>query len=110
MRPRVLKENKAALKGGKKAIGNPKQWGHDTHPPTKILEGGRTFEYEQAFNQKYSGGWAAFLNELSKKIEPWSTAELQQLRSAARMGQCGDSLSIAANLTAPHRDRHRLPA
>jgi hypothetical protein len=26
------------------------------------------------------------LNELSKKIEPWSMTELQQLRSAARMG------------------------
>jgi hypothetical protein len=50
------------------------------------FEGGRTFEYGQAIDQKYGEGWAAFLNELSKKIEQWSIAELQQLRSAARMG------------------------
>ena len=50
------------------------------------FEGGRTFEYGQVIDQKYGRGWAAFLNELSKKIEPWSIAELQQLRSAARMG------------------------
>jgi hypothetical protein len=50
------------------------------------FEGGRTFEYGQAIDQKYGEGWAVFLNELSKKIEPWSIAELQQLRSAARIG------------------------
>lgn len=51
------------------------------------FEGGRTFEYGQAIDRKYGEGWAAFLNELSKEIEPWSVTELQQLRAAAKMGQ-----------------------
>ena len=50
------------------------------------FEGGRTFEYGIAIDKKYGTGWSAFLNELSKKIEPWTTTELQQLRAAARMG------------------------
>jgi hypothetical protein len=36
-----------------------------------------------AEERKYGEGWAAFRNELSKKVEPWTIAELQQLRSAA---------------------------
>ena len=44
------------------------------------------FEYGVALHRKYGPGTAAFLDALSRNIEPWSTLELQQLRSAARMG------------------------
>lgn len=50
------------------------------------FEGGRMYEYGMAIDQKYGKGWAEFLNQLSRKIEPWTTEELEQLRSAARMG------------------------
>jgi Bacteriophage Lambda NinG protein len=50
------------------------------------FEGGRTFEYGLAIDEKYGSGTAAFLHNLSKTIEPWSIAELQQLRHAARLG------------------------
>jgi hypothetical protein len=64
------------------------------------FEGGRAFEYGQAMNKKYGEGWAAFLNELSKKIEAWSVAEFQQLRSAARMGiRLSDSFILSFTLT-----------
>jgi hypothetical protein len=50
------------------------------------FEGGRTFEYGLAIDAKYGAGAAAFPHKLSKTIEPWSIVELQQLRSAARVG------------------------
>ena len=50
------------------------------------FEGGRMFEYGLAIDEKYGAGTALFLKKLSEKIEPWTTTELQQLRSAARMG------------------------
>jgi hypothetical protein len=48
--------------------------------------GGRTYEYAIALDLKFGSGWAEFLYKLSQKIEPWETEELEQLRSAARMG------------------------
>jgi hypothetical protein len=63
------------------------QW--NIHPQGRKenrFEGGRMFEYGLAIDQKYGAGTAAFLDTLSRKIEPWSITELQQLRSAARMG------------------------
>lgn len=50
------------------------------------FEGGRMYEYGLAIDRTYGAGWAAFLYKLSQKIEPWETKELQQLRSAAKMG------------------------
>jgi len=50
------------------------------------FEGGQPFEYEQAIDWKYGPRTTAFLDKLSRTIEPWKTNELEQLRSAARMG------------------------
>lgn len=50
------------------------------------FEGGRMFEYGLAIDAKYGAGTALFLKKLSETIEPWTITELQQLRSAARMG------------------------
>lgn len=47
--------------------------------------GGRTYEYGIELDNRFGAGWAEFLNQRSKTIEPWTTEELEQLRSAARM-------------------------
>jgi hypothetical protein len=44
------------------------------------------FEYGLALDDLYGPGTALFLKKLSEQIEPWTINELQQLRSAARMG------------------------
>jgi hypothetical protein len=45
-----------------------------------------TYEYGLALDEKFGPGTSLFLKKLSEKIEPWTTNELEQLRSAARMG------------------------
>jgi hypothetical protein len=50
------------------------------------FSGGLTYEHAKAIDAKYGAGTADFLHKLSMKIEPWDTRELDQLRSAARMG------------------------
>src|ERR1017187_10596969 len=46
----------------------------------------KSFEYGLAVDEKWSAGTAVFLYKLAKTIEPWTAEELEQLRSAARMG------------------------
>ena len=48
--------------------------------------GGVTYEYGLELDRRFGAGWAAFLQRLSDKIEPWTSEEFEQLRSAARMG------------------------
>ena len=48
--------------------------------------GGVTYEYSLELDKRFGEGTAAFLHRLSDTIEPWDTMELEQLRSAARMG------------------------
>jgi Bacteriophage Lambda NinG protein len=48
--------------------------------------GGVTYEYSVTLDKKFGKGTAAFLERLSRKIEPWSVTELDQLRAAARYG------------------------
>lgn len=48
--------------------------------------GGMTYEYSRAIDSKYGKGWAVFLEKLARKNEAWSCEELEQLRSAARLG------------------------
>lgn len=50
------------------------------------FEGGKTFEYGLALDKKYGKGCALFLEKLSRKIEHWTETELDQLKSAAKMG------------------------
>jgi hypothetical protein len=50
------------------------------------FNGGMTYEYGLAIDRKYGEGWAAFLTKLARAKENWTTEELSQLRSAARMG------------------------
>jgi hypothetical protein len=50
------------------------------------FNGGMTYEYGLAIDRKYGKGWAAFLEKLARAKENWTTKELEQLRSAARMG------------------------
>jgi hypothetical protein len=47
---------------------------------------GVTYEYSLELDRRFGAGWAAFLEKISRTIEPWETKELEQLRSAARMG------------------------
>jgi hypothetical protein len=42
--------------------------------------------YRENIDKKWGDGTAQFLDKLSQKIEPWTSEELEQLRSAARMG------------------------
>ena len=56
----------------------------------KRYDGGRTFEFGAAIDRQYGRGTAAFLERLSRKIEPWTTEELGTLRAAARWA-CGHS-------------------
>ena len=42
--------------------------------------------YRENLDRKWGKGTADRLYKLSQKIEPWTTEELEQLRSAARMG------------------------
>jgi len=42
--------------------------------------------YRENLDKKWGDGTAQFLYKLSQKIEPWETTELEQLRTAARMG------------------------
>ncbi|HKF48305.1 MAG TPA: recombination protein NinG [Terracidiphilus sp.] len=42
--------------------------------------------YRENLDLKWGAGTAQFLYKLSQIIEPWETKELEQLRSAARMG------------------------
>jgi hypothetical protein len=46
----------------------------------------KSFEYGLAVDEKWGLGTAIFLYRLAETIEPWTTIELEQLRSAARMG------------------------
>jgi len=48
--------------------------------------GGMTWEYGRFIDQKYGIGWSDFLKEIARPKEIWTTEELSQLRSAARMG------------------------
>ena len=68
------------------------------------FEGGRTYEYGLAIDRKYGAGCAEFLNQLSRKIEPWTVQELEQLRSAARMGP-----RVFEQLYFEMRPAHRFP-
>jgi hypothetical protein len=46
----------------------------------------KSFEYGLAVDEKWGAGTAVFLYQLAKTIDPWNVLELEQLRSAARMG------------------------
>lgn len=48
--------------------------------------GGRTYEYAIELDRRFGAGWAAFLERLSRTIEPWETNELSLLRDASRKG------------------------
>jgi len=50
------------------------------------FNGGMTYEHAQAIDRIHGKDWAAFLEKLARKPEIWTTDELAQLRSAARMG------------------------
>ena len=45
-----------------------------------------TYEHAIAIDRIHGKGWATFLEKLARKPEIWTTEELEQLRSAARMG------------------------
>ena len=49
-------------------------------------DGGWTFEFGAAIDRQYGRRTAAFLERLSRKIEPWTTTDLGTLRAAAKMG------------------------
>lgn len=59
--------------------------GELAEPTATAKEGGRPFESGQAIDRKYRPGAAAFLDKLSRMVGPWTTEELEQLRSAARV-------------------------
>jgi predicted metal-dependent HD superfamily phosphohydrolase len=46
----------------------------------------KSFEYGLGIEKKYGPGAALFLYKLSKQYNQWTTNELSQLRSAARIG------------------------
>jgi hypothetical protein len=48
--------------------------------------GGMTYEHARAIDRLHGKGWAAFLEKLARAKQNWTTEELEQLRSAARMG------------------------
>jgi hypothetical protein len=50
------------------------------------FNGGMTYEHALAIDRIHGKGWAVFLEKLARKPEIWTIQELQQLRSAARMG------------------------
>jgi Xaa-Pro aminopeptidase len=50
------------------------------------FNGGMTYEHGKAIDRMYGEGWADFLKTLARAPEIWTTQELEQLRSAARMG------------------------
>jgi hypothetical protein len=63
--------------------------------------GGVTYEYSLAFDEKFGTGTAMLLKKLSDTIEPWDMIELEQLRSAARMGMECLSTALFFPETAP---------
>jgi Xaa-Pro aminopeptidase len=48
--------------------------------------GGMTWEYGKAIVRMYGKGYDDFLTKIARPKEIWTTEELEQLRSAARMG------------------------
>lgn len=50
------------------------------------FNGGMTYEYGPSIDRKYGNGWAALLEKLARTQSDWAMEELEQLRSAARMG------------------------
>jgi hypothetical protein len=50
------------------------------------FNGGMTYEHAIAIDRIHGKGWAMFLERIARKPEIWTTEELEQLRSAARMG------------------------
>jgi hypothetical protein len=50
------------------------------------FNGGMTYEHGKAIDAMYGKGWADFLKEIARPKHDWTTEELSQLRSAARMG------------------------
>jgi hypothetical protein len=48
--------------------------------------GGVTYEYGVELDERWGKGTAAFLEKLSRAVEPWSEDELMVLRDAARRG------------------------
>jgi hypothetical protein len=44
------------------------------------------YEYGIAIDKLHGKGTAKFLDKLSRRIEPWTITELEQLTTAARMG------------------------
>jgi hypothetical protein len=62
--------------------------------------GAKTYEYGVALEKKYGKGTGAFLERLSRRIEPWSTEELGTLRDAARRGS--RVFEITYRLLRPH--------
>jgi len=45
-----------------------------------------TYEHAIAIDRIHGKGWATFLEKLARKPEIWTVEELEQLRSAGRMG------------------------
>ncbi len=50
------------------------------------FNGGMTYEHAISIDRIHGKGWATFLEKLARKPEVWTTEELEQLRSGARMG------------------------
>jgi hypothetical protein len=50
------------------------------------FNGGMTYEHAIAIDRIHGKGWATFLEKIARKPEIWTIEELEQLRSAARMG------------------------
>ena len=69
-----------------------------------------TYEHALAVDWIHGKGWAEFLEKLARKPEIWTTEELEQLRSAARIGaRCYEQLyrelrphHFLARVTKPH--------
>jgi len=67
------------------------------------FNGGMTYEHAIAIDRIHGKGWAVFLEKLARKPELWTTEELEQLRSAARMGH-----QVYCQLYFELRPRHML--
>jgi hypothetical protein len=52
----------------------------------KRFGGGTTYESGQAIDRRHGKGTAAFLEKLSRTIEPWSIEDLGTLRDTPRRG------------------------
>jgi hypothetical protein len=50
------------------------------------FNGGMTYEHGKAIDKKYGRGTSTFLEKLARTNSLWTSEELEQLRSAARMG------------------------